>query len=169
MENTMASFDAAFDSGLRYLELDVAISKDGVVFVGHCHERLHEDCKHTPTQPLIRDHTFDELQLASPTVVSTLEKVLRKFKHRMAFQIELKHETDYRLGRLCNMALSDARCWQRALQPGRLVEGVLAVVERVGPPSANLTISSFEGPRPRNWLQVDLSRGVRPALKLVGG
>jgi glycerophosphoryl diester phosphodiesterase len=168
MESTLDSLYAGYQAGLRNMEIDVAISKDNVVFVSHSHARMHEDCDRAPPQPLIRDSLFEEIQAASHVPVCTLSDVLARFRHRMHFQIEVKHETNYKLAAHCNREFWDEHCWARALNPDRLVDGVLNVVEMTQFPRVNLTISSFEGPRLRNWLHSDLSRGERPTLKLVG-
>ncbi len=67
-ENTIPGFETALKIGVSTLELDLAVTRDGVVVVSH-DERLNPDITRGPdgqflksTGPAIRSLTFDELQ-----------------------------------------------------------------------------------------------------------
>ena len=59
-ENTMASFRAAAEAGAPYFELDVRMTRDGVVVLGHDAD-LNRICG---VESLISELTFDELRRA---------------------------------------------------------------------------------------------------------
>merc|ERR1719296_295816 len=162
----MASFAAAAKALIPWVKLDIALTRDNVVVVGHFQANLHEGCalgKH----PVVADSTLEELRAVSPTPVDTLEVVLRRFKSILKFQIELKHDTDYVLARFCNSPANfySDRCWDRCLNSDPLTEGLAMVLEATHFPPEDVIVSSFEGPRLCNFrhLGTDYSN-----LKLVG-
>lgn len=88
-ENTLSSFQAAIDIGFSHMELDVHMSKDGVLVVMHDHtiDRM------TDGTGEIRNYTLEELKkftINSNEKIPTLEEALLLAKDRIMVSIELK-------------------------------------------------------------------------------
>ena len=103
--------------------------------------------------PVIADSTLAELRAAGPPAVDRLEDVLREFRGKVRFHIELKQGVDYKEARGCN-DFSAARgfggpCdWQRLpAADDALVLGVVAALEAAEVAPRDVVVSSFEGYR----------------------
>eukprot|EP00040_Diaphanoeca_grandis_P036098 m.228961 g.228961 ORF g.228961 m.228961 type:complete len:785 (+) comp33549_c0_seq1:343-2697(+) len=148
--NTVASFEEAVVSGVKWVELDVAITSDNIVVVHHAQERLGEQCG-IKDGPVIQDTTFSALsEFDNPP--PKLSEVLEKFKDKLKFQIELKQNTNYRsTASACSLRWAEDACHDRATLPDPLTEGVAQLLQDSGMPVTDVIISSFEGPRLRNF------------------
>jgi len=80
-ENTLRGFQYALDIGADFIEMDVAVTKDGVLVVSHDPERLKDG-----EQIVIREMTFERLRSWDNTI-PTLDEVLAL---NGGFNIELK-------------------------------------------------------------------------------
>lgn len=90
-ENTMSSFQAAYDLSFSHLEMDVHLSKDGVPVI------LHDASinRVSDREGRVKDYTADELKtfrVYGTETIPTLEELLVTFKDRFEFIIELKQE-----------------------------------------------------------------------------
>lgn len=90
-ENTMSSYEAAFNLGFTYLELDVHLSKDNVPVLMHdpTVDRM------TNGKGLIKNFTFKELQaltVGQNERIPTLTEALEFSKNKMNISIEMKQE-----------------------------------------------------------------------------
>jgi glycerophosphoryl diester phosphodiesterase len=89
-ENTIRSFDNAFQLGADFVELDVRLSKDGSLVV------IHDEAvdRTTNGSGLVRDLTLSELKLLDAgkgEKIPTLEEVLELFSEpEHKFFIEVK-------------------------------------------------------------------------------
>jgi glycerophosphoryl diester phosphodiesterase len=88
-ENTLAAFDLAVTQNANGIELDVTLSKDGVVVV------IHDDTvdRTTNGQGRVRDLTLAELQALDAGQgerIPTLEEVFRHIGRRLSINVELK-------------------------------------------------------------------------------
>jgi glycerophosphoryl diester phosphodiesterase len=172
MENTLESISSAAEAGVRWVEIDVGITIDGVVIVGHFHDYIYEDCGikkmsvATSSYTDLSTHVHGNGHLPKP---ERLFDVLAKFKGKLGFQVELKQGTDYKLAQLCNKAVtnreSQTECSSRVYGHDKLVVGLVNVLESVQYPEDKIIISSFEAPRLNNFRRLS-SRSYM--LKLVG-
>ena len=92
-ENTLISFQAAYELGFTHLELDVQLSKDGIAIV------MHDTTvnRMTNAKGLIKDFTFLELRdlkVGETETIPTLEEALLFAKDKMIVSIELKQQGD---------------------------------------------------------------------------
>ncbi len=97
-ENTMIAFKKAIELGAEMIELDVALSKDGVPVVFH-DARLN---KHTNGRGYLSNYTLNELKQLdagswfdpqfSNQKIPTLEEVLKFASGTIAINIEIKRE-----------------------------------------------------------------------------
>lgn len=92
-ENTIVSFQAAYDLGYTHLELDVHLSKDGIPVIMHdpTIDRMTEG------KGWIKDYTLKELrklQVGKTEMIPTLEEALHFAKGKMIVSIELKQQGD---------------------------------------------------------------------------
>ncbi|MEK3888191.1 glycerophosphodiester phosphodiesterase [Bacillus sp. FSL K6-3431] len=90
-ENTLSSFQAAYDLGFKVLEIDVHLSKDGIPVIMHDAklERM------TGEQGQIKDYTLNELKsfrVQGGETIPTLEETLQLMKGKMTVNIELKQQ-----------------------------------------------------------------------------
>jgi len=89
-ENTLDAFEIALKSGANYIELDVRKTKDNELVVFH---DLTVD-RITKTSGFVKSFTYPEIAQISfkltNSQISTLDVVLKKFKNRTKFIIELK-------------------------------------------------------------------------------
>ena len=151
-ENSRRSVAGAVANAIPWVELDAARTRDGVVVLAHAQEKLHEGCRRVKGHPVIADSTYAELRRVAPAP-DRLEDVLREFRGRVRFHIELKQGVDYKEARGCN-DFSAARgfggpCdWQRLpAADDALVLGVVAALEAADVPPRDVVVSSFEGYR----------------------
>ncbi len=95
-ENTLAAFAKAIEQGSDYSELDVRLSKDGVVVLSH-----DDSLRRTTGQPgAVRDYTVEELKAFDAgswfgpeftgEKMPTLQEVMRLVKGKMKLNIEVK-------------------------------------------------------------------------------
>ena len=87
-ENTLPSFERARAIGVTTLELDVGVTRDGVVVVHH-DRRLNPDVARgpdgqwiSPPGPLIKDLSFDELQRYDVGRIRPQSEYARRFPHQ---------------------------------------------------------------------------------------
>ena len=174
LENTIESISAALKAGLRWVEIDVGVTLDMVIIVGHFHTNLYEDCDVIDKKLLVSETKYEELATQSKKyglpAPAKLFDVLSKFKGKLGFQIELKQDTNYGLGRLCNKAVANGlyekRCNDRSVENDNLLHQLLTALEDAEFPENDIIISSFEAPRLHNFRNL----GSRfSSLKLVGG
>lgn len=90
-ENTVTSYQAAYNLGFSHLELDVHLSKDGIPVLMHdpTIDRMTEG------KGLIKDYTLKELKefkVGGTEVIPTLEEGLLFAKNKMVVSIELKQQ-----------------------------------------------------------------------------
>lgn len=95
-ENTLSAFDMAVEMKADYIELDLQLTKDGVIVVIH---DLKVD-RTTNGKGRVIDYTFEELcQLDAGSWFSpkfagerilTFEEILTRYKHKIGLLIELK-------------------------------------------------------------------------------
>lgn len=88
-ENTMSSFQAAYDLGFTHLEMDVHLSKDGIPVLMHdpTIDRM------TDGEGWIKDYTLEELKrfrVGRNETIPTLEEALLFAKGKMTVKVELK-------------------------------------------------------------------------------
>ncbi|WP_062106988.1 glycerophosphodiester phosphodiesterase [Bacillus niameyensis] len=88
-ENTLAAYQAAYDLGYEYLELDVQLSKDGVPILMHdiTVNRM------TDAKGFINDFTFEQLRqlkVGGTERIPTLEEALQFANGKMKVAVELK-------------------------------------------------------------------------------
>jgi len=95
-ENTLAAFSKAIEMGSDYSELDVRLSKDGVVVLSH-----DDSLRRTTKEPgAVRDYTLAELKRFDAgswfgaefagEQIPTLQEVMRLVKGKMKLNIEVK-------------------------------------------------------------------------------
>ncbi len=95
-ENTLAAFAKAIEQGSDYSELDVRLSKDGVVVLSH-----DDSLRRTTGQPgAVWDYTVEELKAFDAGAwfgpefagekIPTLQEVIRLVKGKMKLNIEVK-------------------------------------------------------------------------------
>lgn len=95
-ENTLAAFSKAIEQGSDYSELDVRLSKDGVVVLSH-----DDSLRRTTGQRgAVRDYTVEELKTFDAgswfgpeftgEKMPTLQEVMRLVKGKMKLNIEVK-------------------------------------------------------------------------------
>ena len=173
----MASLNASVSAGLKWVEIDVGITKDSIVIVNHFHTSLYEDCPADilrETKMVVSDTTYEVLcsqatKIGLP-IPPKLDDVLSIFKGRLGFQIELKQDTNYKLASTCNKAaaykVNDKQCEERSQEHDLLLHEVVASLERSRFPANHTIISSFEAARLNNFRRIN-SRYHN--LKLVGG
>ena len=87
-ENTLPGFERALALGARTLELDVGVTRDGVVVIHH-DRRLNPDLARGPDGrwiaapgPLIKDLSFDELQRYDVGRIRPGSEYARRFPHQ---------------------------------------------------------------------------------------
>jgi glycerophosphoryl diester phosphodiesterase len=87
-ENTLPGFERALALGVRTLELDVGVTRDGVVVIHH-DRRLNPDVARGPDGrwiaapgPLIKDLGFDELQRYDVGRIRPGSEYARRFPHQ---------------------------------------------------------------------------------------
>ena len=90
-ENTMSSYQAAYDLGFTHLELDTHLSKDGVPVLMHdaTIDRM------TNGSGFVKDYTLEELRkfrVGENETIPTLDEALRFAKHKMIVNVELKQQ-----------------------------------------------------------------------------
>jgi glycerophosphoryl diester phosphodiesterase len=90
-ENTISSFQAAYELEFTHLELDVHLSKDGVPVLMHdaTIDRM------TDGQGWVKDYTLEELRqfrVGKDETVPTLEEALLFAKGKMTVNVELKQQ-----------------------------------------------------------------------------
>lgn len=88
-ENTLSSFQLAYDLSYTHLELDVHLSKDGIPVLMHDFsvDRM------TNGNGLIRDYTLEELKqlkVGGVETIPTLEEALHMLKGKMSILVEMK-------------------------------------------------------------------------------
>lgn len=131
-ENTLASFQAAFNIGVSMIELDVCLSRDRVPVVIH-----DETLDRTTTgKGFVRDHTISQLKALdagswfSPFFknerISTLEEVLQIFGQSISINIEIKPE-----------------CLEQPAPTDAIEKQVISMGMRYSNPG-NILVSSFE-------------------------
>jgi len=110
-ENTIASFDHAIESGFSYLELDVHLSKDGILYV------IHDDTvdRTTDGTGFVRDlHSHDINMLDSGSWfdkkyfeqrIPTLESILIRYQGKAHIFIEIKSDSDELINKLRSLLL----------------------------------------------------------------
>jgi len=86
-ENTIESFEIAFDNNVDGIELDVQLTKDNQLTVFHDLHTYQLNGKHE----LICNYTLNELRLLKPDI-ATLEQVLNIAPINMELHIEIKSE-----------------------------------------------------------------------------
>lgn len=143
MENTLASLNAAAEAGLRWVEIDVGETADGVVVVGHFHARLYEDCAGVRLG-VASATRYAALAAQARThgrpVPPRLDDVLARFRGRLGFQIERKQDADYPLAVRCHRAAAargdrgGRRRAARATARDALVDGLAAALRRAALP-----------------------------------
>lgn len=90
-ENTLTSYQAAYDLGFTHLELDVHLSKDGVAVL--MHDATID--RTTNGHGLVKDYTLEELKqfrVGENETIPTLEEALLFAKDKMAVSVELKQK-----------------------------------------------------------------------------
>jgi glycerophosphoryl diester phosphodiesterase len=87
-ENTLPGFERALELGVHTLELDVGVTRDGVVVIHH-DRRLNPDVARGPDRrwiaapgPLIKDLSFDELQRYDVGRIRPGSEYARRFPHQ---------------------------------------------------------------------------------------
>jgi glycerophosphoryl diester phosphodiesterase len=91
-ENTLDSFEAALKSGANYIEFDIRKTKDNELVIFH-------DSKVdwlTHSKGIIENYTFPEIAQVrfklTNSHIPTLDEVLKTFKKRTKFSVDLKSE-----------------------------------------------------------------------------
>ena len=170
-ENTIEGFRAAHTLGVRWFELDVGMTADGVVVVSHdlaLNPAITRDAAgrwidapgppiHGLTLAALRTYDVGRIRPMTPyrmlfraqkgmdgARIPTLEDVLR-LSPEARFLIELK---------------TDPRYPDRTVSPARLAEAVLAVVDATGT-ADRVMLESFDWRGPRHALR--LRPGIRTA------
>jgi glycerophosphoryl diester phosphodiesterase len=82
-DNSYEAFDKAVEMKADFMEFDVRKTQDGVYAV------IHDD---SVNEEKISDLSYEELKTASGFEVPILENVLKKYKSKIKFDIELKEE-----------------------------------------------------------------------------
>ena len=109
-ENTLVSYQAAYDLGYTHLELDVHLSKDGIPVLMH---DVTID-RTTNGKGMIKDYTLEELRqflVGGSETIPTFEEGLLLVKDKMHVSVELKQQGNLYTG---------------------LEEAVLAIIQKVG-------------------------------------
>lgn len=90
-ENTLISYQAAYDLGFTHLELDVHLSKDGIPVLMH---DVTID-RTTNGKGMIKDYTLEELRqfkVGGSETIPTFEEGLLLVKDKMHVSVELKQQ-----------------------------------------------------------------------------
>jgi len=96
-ENTITAYQAAYDLGFTYIELDVQLSKDGVPIIMH---DITVD-RTTNGSGFVKDFTYDELRklkVGEYEKIPTLEEALLFAKGKLKVAVELKQMGDLHEG-----------------------------------------------------------------------
>lgn len=86
-ENTLASIQAALDTGVDAVEIDVRVTTDSVVVL--CHDSCV--CDATGRKFVVSKVSFDELQRAKPDI-ATLDSAMDLVKNRCDLIVEIKSQ-----------------------------------------------------------------------------
>ena len=169
IENSMGSLNALAAHGGKWAEIDVARTQDGVVVVSHSQAKLHEGCKLAAAHPVVATASYATLKKVDPPVPRLVD-VLKVFRGRLRFQIELKQYTDYGAAKTCNKvaagvgvlgdrspsrpaSLSRCEPGMHTISPrehgprAALIDGVIDALEEAKVPPDDVVVTSFEGPR----------------------
>mmetsp|Transcript_12501 Transcript_12501/g.26806 ORF Transcript_12501/g.26806 Transcript_12501/m.26806 type:complete len:676 (+) Transcript_12501:275-2302(+) len=120
---------------IDWIEIDVGITKDGVVVLAHVHRYLDENCQNFSKSNVLKDMFSYQL----PEYVVTLEQALELANRTgVGLQIELKQDTDYGAARRCLQ--NSSSCEERDQDP--LALAVFELLQAT--PNVNVIISSFE-------------------------
>lgn len=155
-ENTLPGFERALAFGVTTFELDVGVSRDGVVVIHH-DRRLNPDLARGPDgrwvgapTPLIRELSFGELQRYDVGRIRPGSEYARRFPHqqpadgaRIPALSELLER--YRTGTVrFNIELKVLpEAADETLSPERFVRAVVAVVRKAGM-EKRCTLQSFD-------------------------
>lgn len=155
-ENTLPGFERALAFGVTTFELDVGVSRDGVVVIHH-DRRLNPDLARAPDgrwvaapTPLIRELDFEELQRYDVGRIRPGSEYARGFPHqqpldgaRIAALSELLER--YRTGSVrFNIELKLlAEAADETLAPAPFARAVMAVVRKAGM-EPRCTLQSFD-------------------------
>jgi glycerophosphoryl diester phosphodiesterase len=151
-ENTLAGFERALQLGATTLELDVGVTRDGVVVVHH-DRALNPDIARGPDGawiaapgPLLKDLAFDELQRYDVGRIRPGSEYARRFPRQQPLD-------GSRIPRLAEVLRMPARfnietklsaeAPHEALPPGPFARALLAEVQAAGA-AARTTIQSFD-------------------------
>ncbi len=97
IENTLASFQKAFEEGVHGVELDVRLSQDGKVFVFH-DEKMKRLAHQKGSFLRLSSKDLSSILVSSPQkkinsqAIPSLEEVFLKFSKHLFFYVELKVE-----------------------------------------------------------------------------
>lgn len=120
-ENTIASFDYALESGFSYLELDIHLSKDGVLYV------IHDDTVDRTTDGTgfiknLNSHEINMLDAGSwfdkkyyEQKIPTLESILIRYQNKAHLFIELKSDSNELINTLRSLLVKYA--WIQETHP----------------------------------------------------
>lgn len=150
-ESSMKSIQSAVGV-IGWVEIDVALTKDRKVIVTHAHKYLHEKCSDQSVRT-ISNMTYAEIQKSFTRVPPLLEELLKKFRHRIGFQIELKQNTNYAKAKKC----LKSSCVPTSHDPLASAVYVLLNKYRV---NKNVIVSSFDVSR----LQYFVKRGIQTVV-----
>jgi glycerophosphoryl diester phosphodiesterase len=151
-ENTLAGFERALQLGATTLELDVGVTRDGVVVVHH-DRALNPDITRGPDGawiaapgPLIRDLGFGELQRYDVGRIRPGSDYARRFPHQQpadGARIPRLSQVLSKPARFNIETKISAEAPQETLPPGPFARALIAEVRRAGA-AARTTIQSFD-------------------------
>jgi glycerophosphoryl diester phosphodiesterase len=158
-ENTLDAFALALSLGVSTLELDTAVTKDGVVVVAH-DRRLNPDITRgadgvwlKPPTPAVHDLSFAELQRYDVGRIDPATGYARRFPGqrardgvrmpRLADVFELVRKSGNGTVRFNIETKLSPHAPREAPAPARFIESLLAVVRQAGM-TERVTIQSFD-------------------------
>ena len=149
-ENSFEALRATYKAGITFMELDVGLTKDGVVVVHHTDARVGEGCHNTTfgANILLHDITWPDLsklRVGGSRIPSLLEVLQFAREKKLALQIELKMGTNYALAHECMAEPISHACRNRAQADDPLARSVVRVLRESH--FTDAVVSSFEAPR----------------------
>lgn len=151
-ENTLPGFERALELGATTLELDVGVTRDGVVVVHH-DRALNPDVARGPDGawisapgPLIRSLSFAELQRYDVGRIRPGSEYARRFPHQQPLdgtRIPRLSEVLARPARFNIETKVSAEAPHDTLPPGPFARALIAEVRKAGA-AARTTIQSFD-------------------------
>jgi len=141
-ENTLKAFEKAIEHGVDQVELDLRVTKDGVVVLNHNQDVTDPAGNKLP----LKTHTFEELRVHKPDLI-TFESFLESVGHKTHLLLDIKpHEPVQPIATIIQTQLTAG--WPAStFSIGSFDQSILRAMHRAFPDIEIVVIEHWSGVR----------------------